>query len=494
MMVMCSSVLSGCGQSTSTDSSPNSTENGNSETSDEPYEVVLEIVTLGAEYKDIPAIESAINEITEPSINCTVSILNMGIADHANKMSLMIAGGEKLDLCMVGLTTSLSSMVSDGMLYEMDDLLKTSGSDLVTLFGENINAGQVAGTTYAVPANNAAGKAGGFLYNKEMADAAGVTIPERCTVDELEEYYSQIREKNPDVYFTSANGGTTGSMNFYNISSFSDSSYYSYGVIVSPQESTTIENWYEADEAKEYYARIRKWYKEGMLPSDSMTSGLTVQDRFSAKQIFCMHTGYAPVELSTQATNYSFETGITQVTDSYIDSSVIQERMWGIPVTSNNPKEAMKFLNFIYSNTEVANLLTHGLEGVNYEKTESEGIVEKLDVDDPGYNRIFSMFGDQTKIYYNTPAKEGIQEDVAKFSANASEALSLGYVFDSEGVAAKAAAVSNVVQRYLPSLECGMMEDVEAALTDLVKAMDDAGIQEVISENQSQLDTWFEEQ
>ena len=78
--------------------------------SGEPYNVIIENVTLGAEYKDTQAIEEAINAITQPEINCTVTIMNIGIADHANRMSMMIAGGEKLDLCMTGLTTNLVSM------------------------------------------------------------------------------------------------------------------------------------------------------------------------------------------------------------------------------------------------------------------------------------------------------------------------------------------------------------------------------------------------
>ena len=53
---------------------------------EEPYEVVIETVTFGAEYADIPAIEEAINAITVPAINVTVKILNVGIPQHAQKI------------------------------------------------------------------------------------------------------------------------------------------------------------------------------------------------------------------------------------------------------------------------------------------------------------------------------------------------------------------------------------------------------------------------
>lgn len=90
---------------------------------EEPYEVVIETVTFGAEYADIPAIEEAINAITVPAINVSVKILNVGIPEHAQKISMMIAGGEKIDLVMAGLTMPMVNMAVDGMLLPLDELL-----------------------------------------------------------------------------------------------------------------------------------------------------------------------------------------------------------------------------------------------------------------------------------------------------------------------------------------------------------------------------------
>lgn len=487
--------LSGCGTSGNS-GTDNSSGSGEAQGRDngETYNVVIENVTLGAEYKDTQAIEEAINAITEPSINCTVTILNVGIADHANRMSMMIAGGEKLDLCMTGLTTNLVSMTNDGMLYDLDEYMDTVGTDLKALFGNDLEAGKVDGKLYGIPANNASGKAGGFVYNKEMADAAGVTIPERCTLDELLDAYAQVKEQNPDLYFTSMGTGGSGiSTMVETVSAFGDSTYFSYGVIIDPiSGNTTIENWFASDEAKEYYTMVKEWSDAGLIPKDSMTSGVIPQDLFSAGSSFGNFSAYAPMELPTQSSSYEFEIGMVQLTDAYKDTDVVQERMWGVPITSENPEKAVEFLNFMYTNTEVANLFSHGIEGVNYELTDQEGVVNKIDSENPGWARIFSMFGDQTKVYYNTPAKEGIQEQIAEFSKSAAALPTLGYVFDSSSVSAKAAAVSNVVQQYGPSLEVGVVSDVDEALTQIVAAMDQAGMQDVITENQNQLDAWLE--
>lgn len=470
---------------------------GGTDLSDEAtYNVVIENVTLGAEYKDTEAIEEAINEITEPAIGCTVTIMNIGIADHANRMSMMIAGGEKMDLCMTGLTTNLVSMVNDGMLYELDEYIDTAGSDLETLLGDELEAGKVNGKLYGITANNTSGQAAGFLYNKEIADAAGVTVPEKCTLEEFLALYDQIRAANPELYLTSMGEGTTPSVTMIDpVVAFGDSTYFSYGVVTDPLSgSTEIENWYASDKAREYYTMVKEWQDAGIVPADSMTSGVIPQDLFKAGSSWGVFTGYSPMELPTQASSYEFEVGIVQLTDQYKDTDMVQQRMWGVPVTSENPEKAIEFLNFMYTNTDVANLFTNGLEGTNYELTDQEGIVNKIDTENPGYQRIFSMFGDQTQVYYNTPAQEGIQEEIASFAESAQPTATLGYVFDSTPVSAKAAAVSNVVQQYGPSLENGLVDDVDEALDQIVEALNNAGIEDVIAENQAQLDTWLESQ
>lgn len=505
-MGMLAASLAGCGNSVSGDvsadagaqtaeeSSAESTTQGEQEEG-EPYEVVIELMTMGGELADIPLVEEALNSITVPAVNCKVSILHVGVAEHANKMSMMIAGGEKLDLCMAGITTRVTGMANDGMLLELDELIEEYGPDLKEMFGDDLKAGEVNGHLYAVPANNTTGKAGGFIYNKEMADKAGVEIPQRCTVEEFVDLYREIQKSYPDVYFgTQGIGTASGAVNHYIIDTMGDANTFSYGVVIDPQkDNTTVANWYATDEAKEYYHRIRDWYDEGIIPIDSMTSGLEAQNVFAAQQIFSMFTNYSPAEIPIQASNYGFDVGMVQVTDAYRATDVLNERMWGIPVTCENPEKTMQFLNLLYTNTEVANLLHYGIEGRNYEVA-GDGIINKLDTENPGYNCLFSMFGDQSRIYYKTPAEEGIQDEILAFSKSAQNASTLGYVFNPESVAAKAAAVSNVVQQYGPSLECGLFENVDEALDKLVSEMNAAGMEEVIAENQSQLDGWLAEQ
>lgn len=188
---------------------------------EEPYEVVIETVTFGAEYADIPAIEEAINAITVPAINVTVKILNVGIPQHAQKISMMIAGGEKADLVMAGLTLPMANMAADGMLMPLDELVETSGAGIKALFGDQLNAGNLGGVLYAIPADAYTAQSGGFIYNKQMADELGITVPNPVTVEELETIYATVKEKKPEVIGTSFGNGETSNLLYdYNMETY----------------------------------------------------------------------------------------------------------------------------------------------------------------------------------------------------------------------------------------------------------------------------------
>lgn len=69
----------------------------------------------------------------------------------------------------------------------------------------------------------------------------------------------------------------------------------------------------------------------------------------------------------------------------------------------------------------------------------------------------------------------------------------LGYVFDSSDVMTEIAAVNHVLDEYMPSLECGVIADVDEAIDHFNAALDAAGMDVIIQENQRQLDAWLEQ-
>ncbi len=57
-----------------------------------------------------------------------------------------------------------------------------------------------------------------------------------------------------------------------------------------------------------------------------------------------------------------YEIGIFSIVPPYSETTLVSS-MWSIGHTSEQPDKAMRVLNEMYTNPELANLLTYGIEG-----------------------------------------------------------------------------------------------------------------------------------
>ena len=131
----------------------------------------------------------------------------------------------------------------------------------------------------------------------------------------------------------------------------------------------------------------------------------------------------------------------------------------------------------IDDNADVANLLMNGIEGKEYQKV-SDHIIDFLpgkSAGDLGYSRTFTMFGDYCKVFEWSPVTEDDYLTLQKYySSTPSVSPLFGYVFDPKVVSSELSTVSEVLTMYLPALECGLMEDVPAAVAYLNEKLDEA--------------------
>ena len=158
----------------------------------------------------------------------------------------------------------------------------------------------------------------------------------------------------------------------------------------------------------------------------------------------------------------------------------------------------MDFLNLLYTNADVANLLSYGIEGVHYEKV-SDRIIkypEGVNAGNVGYSKVFSTFGDTLQIYQFEPVTEEAIDECIEISANADKSPILGFSFDPQPVSTQVSNVTNAIAEYLPGLIVGIYEkdEIDAQLDKMNEALDAAGMEDIIAEHQRQLDEWLAQQ
>ena len=507
-MALCAGMLAGCGgkngehaaeKTQDISEGSGTTESAGTEGKinfdEEPYEVVIENLTLGQEMPDLVMVEEEIYKITLPEINCTVKLMNVHIGDHTTKLSLMAAGGEKVDIVTTGRTYALPNMVVDGLLLPLDGLLAERGQDILGKAGNLLEGSRVGDSVYAIPGSLYVFSSNGIIYNKEFAEQYQITIPEKPTIEDVERIAVQVKEADPNMYLMSKGTATEDLwfMLFYPEISVQGTSGM-YGALKKDDDTGTLYNLFKSDEYREYLHRNRKWYENGWIPTDSMVSGVNVRDVFLTQQSFLEFGGVSPLQLGVLQPSYDFELGMTYVTDPEVSTGGIQENGWGISINCDRPDKAMDFLNLLYSNADLSNLLSNGVEGVHYEKV-SDRIIQYpdgVDAGNVGYSCPFSLFGDMMQNYQWVPVTEEAFEECMERAEEAEISPTFGYSFDTTKVSTQISNVTNVLSEYLPGLLIGIYpdEEIDMQLDKMIEALDAAGIEEIIAENQRQLDEW----
>ncbi len=467
----------------------------NQEAEEEPYIIAIENLSLGQDYKDTELVESAINDIIMPLINCKVDIVNYHIANHDTNVTLAVAGGDKLDLINTGLTTSLASHITDGNIIPLETLLASYAPKLMEKEGALLQATTIDGHVYAVPSSLYPSKANGLGVNQTLLDVNGLSFPEEVTLEALTELGKQLKQKDPNAFLINS---ADGSLSIFDVFYFSETFGvdYSLGVIFNPLVSTSIVNVYDTEVYRDYCLTLREWYELGLIPEEALTWGLTGQDVFNAGNVLLQQQNISPIgDQIVHKKGLPFEEILVATTPNVLSLTSVQEYAWGITTTCEQPDKVMQFLELLYTREDLANLFSHGIEGLHYEKV-SERIIRYPDGVDGvtvGYGKIFSMYGDAMQQYQFEPATEDYYEELRIFVEEAQPLKTYGYSFDASAVASELLAVQDVINEFRPLLESGVIEEVDEALEQFNEALSEAGIERIIEANQAQLNAWLEE-
>lgn len=460
------------------------------------YDMNMEIITFGFDDPDLHEVEDAVNEISVPEIGVKVHFVTVPISEMMTKLSLLAASNEKIDLVQSGLLTTPSNLASQGLIMPMTDVLS---QDMVDKAGVLINAGKIGEDIYAYPGTYYAGTIAMMLYDKDLAEEYNIEIPEKLsTEEEYEAFFQQVVDSGMPQYATSLGDGVAAELNFGTIfEPMGDGSSISYGCVLDVENGTTVENWYATDTYKEEVTRHRAWFEKGYALPDSISNGYTTFDTMAQGQIFSFN---APINSGSNVAYWSSQTGknlgaIPMGEGVYrIDSGAVLNIAWSISSTCENPQKTADFLELMYTNLDVINLLNMGIEGKHYVTRENSRIVdypEGVDGGSVGYGHFIGTYGDLTDAYFRAPLTDEFVENLSDFSVdNAKVSRFMGYTFDTSNVTSEVTAVSAEIGKYAPALNCGTV-DPETTIPKFLDALEAAGMSKIIEENQKQLDAWL---
>lgn len=539
MIMVLSIVLAGCSKTAETpaaDETPATTEpaetTDNTETPEAPEETaepVLEqktiqlMITGAGKQANSDKVWAAFNEQLQQYVpNTTVEFIDVSFDEYSEKFSQVLASGEGVDLAWTGWLINKPQNIADGNLMPLDDLLAEYGQGIVDVLGENVveihrNAD---GNIYYLPSwQGLCGERRGWLVVTEIAELAGDTWIEdtEAALNKWRNNYSGIEDfqavlDQATKYLAAAkeagklgagiNTGRAFGWSMYNgMYSFLGVGGAEIGITYC-DGTFTVKDGVAGEHYKLYAKTMADWYKEGYIRSDIMsvdTSTLT-----TPKNGEITDTTYV-FSCDPYLTEADQEAAIA---DAGMDMTYLPieenaylilggDTSYAIPYCADEPERAMMVLNAIYSQPDLYNTLIYGIEGEDYTKnadgTITTSYVGASPTADDSYGIQRWIIGSCKNALINNGTDPNYYADLEALEETARVNPFLNFTFDRTNVEGICASILNVYYEYGPQLDNGVAGDNwEELYNNYMAARKDAGIEELVTEFQNQLNAYIE--
>lgn len=541
MIMVLSIVLAGCSKTAETpaaDETPATTEpaetTDNTETPEAPEETAepaleqktIQLMITGAgKQANSDKVWAAFNEQLQQYVpNTTVEFIDVPFEEYSEKFSQVLASGEGVDLAWTGWLINKPQNIADGNLMPLDDLLAEYGQGIVDILGENvveIHRNADDGKLYYLPSwQGLVGDRRGWLVVTEIAELAGDTWIEdtEAALNKWRNNYSEGTEAFQAVldqatkYLAAAkeagklgagiNTGRVFGWSMYN-GTRSNPGVGGAEIGIPFEDNTfTVIDGVASEHYKLYAKTMADWYKEGYIRSDIMsvdTSTLTMPKNgeiTDTTYVFSCDPYLTEADQEAAIADAGMDMTYLPVEEN---ASLILggDTSYAIPYCADEPERAMMVLNAIYSQPDLYNTLIYGIEGEDYTKnadgTITTSYVGASPTADDSYGIQRWIIGSCKNALINNGTDPNYYTDLEALEETARVNPFLNFTFDRTNVEGICASILNVYYEYGPQIDNGVAGDNwEELYNNYMAARKDAGIEELVTEFQNQLNAYIE--
>ena len=541
MIMVLSIVLAGCSKTAETpaaDEPPATTEpaetTDNTETPEAPEETAepaleqktIQLMITGAgKQANSDKVWAAFNEQLQQYVpNTTVEFIDVPFEEYSEKFSQVLASGEGVDLAWTGWLINKPQNIADGNLMPLDDLLAEYGQGIVDILGENvveIHRNAADGKLYYLPSwQGLVGDRRGWLVVTEIAELAGDTWIEdtEAALNKWRNNYSEGTEAFQAVldqatkYLAAAkeagklgagiNTGRVFGWSMYNGTRSNPGVGGSEIGIPFEDNTFTVIDGVASEHYKLYAKTMADWYKEGYIRSDIMsvdTSTLTMPKNgeiTDTTYVFSCDPYLTEADQDAATADAGMDMTYLPVEEN---ASLILggDTSYAIPYCADEPERAMMVLNAIYSQPDLYNTLIYGIEGEDYTKnadgTITTSYVGASPTADDSYGIQRWIIGSCKNALINNGTDPNYYADLEALEETARVNPFLNFTFDRTNVEGICASILNVYYEYGPQIDNGVAGDNwEELYNNYMAARKDAGIEELVTEFQNQLNAYIE--
>lgn len=423
--------------------------------------------------------------------------------NYVNTVDMAMLGNSTIDVfCPF---SGLPQAINGNKMLSLNDYLDNELAGAVEVMGKQfLTSSTVNGNVYALPCYKGMILIDYWCVRKDIFDQTGLDPNGTYDLDAISDALAKMQAICPDIPAIAGRLGATNGNTLLLESYLGDEGNYEYAPLTGGAaafgDSTTVENYYESEMFTELVNRAYAWNQAGYVPADASIETEDATNLVNADRAlsFFIEYGYERETVENSANNgrNNYEMYAIPVAKDILTSDFIY---WGIAHSCQHPSEAARFLNMLYTDETLLNLIIFGIEGEDYVITDDTGVVDAITWPDGmtmetvpytaalscgilGNQFIMHAMEGSTNVSDVSFMKENM--DNAKYSSL------FGFSFDTTAVANEVSAVNTVVSQYLPGLACGELNPAEY-LPKFQAELKTAGIDSIVAEAQKQVDAWL---
>ncbi|NQX63312.1 ABC transporter substrate-binding protein [Paenibacillus qinlingensis] len=457
-----------------------------------PY--TIKLIYPGEVQKDQALVVAEMNKYLTKKINATIDITPISSGSWGDKVNLMIASSEPMDILFAANWNSYATNVTKGAFIDLEEknLLDKYGKGIKETLGQSaLDGARIKGKIYAVPTNKEMATSGGFLLRKDLVEKYKMDLSTLKSERDLEPFLKIIKENEPNMIPLYLDGGNN-LVQHLNTWDYMGGAT-SFGAIDGTLTSTKVVLTQEQQKDKELIDLTHDWFLKGYINKDAPTTKNAPETQVKAGNVFAIVTPLKPgkdAEVSL-ASSYPFVQAETMKT--WTSSSTASGSMLAISKTSKDPERAMMFINLLHTDKYLLNLLDFGIEGVHYVKV-NDNVIDIAPGNDPKSNKYLPgaawMFGSQFLNYLWKNEDPEKWNKFREFNKKAAVSVAVGFTFDTAAVKNEIAATTSVKVEFSGALNTGAV-DPNSILPKYLEKLKAAGVDKILTEKQKQFDEFL---
>ena len=437
--------------------------------------VTLTWLVPGDAQSDVAAVMEKVNEITVPKIGAKVDLQFIDTSAYDKRMKMNMASGSSFDLCFSGWVNNYASAVRNGGLMDITDIVKSETPTLYESLPDYLwNFAYQNGKIYGVPNLQIYAMPMSLVFFKDIADKYDFDFNSINKIEDVEPYLQMVKD------------GENGKIIPFRLEeTYKLWTAEKYEIIVSNIainiETHEIVNIVETPEYERARVKLQDWMKKGYIRSDQLSVGNDFSD-YKAGRYAVSPEGWKPGLEAEMKANFGKDVFFRDVVPTYMSMAQGTNAITAVGANSQNPEKAVKLIELLNTDKKLYNLICFGIEGKHY-NLDNEGKV--VAVKDSGYEpQADWKFGNQFNALLREGQEDDIWEKTRAINDSAVKSPMIGFALDDSNIKTELSQISAISSEY----NILVMTDVQR--NEYLKKLENAGIDKVIKELQTQFDTF----